>query len=173
MIKTQKEFVLSSLQRRTSFLLRVGVACYIPILAPKFSPLRDRKGPTTPPPRPRRPTPSLSTPCFRPPGPIARKNYPRLSVGFLLSPSRIKLAHCSPLTSVGATVKRGRGGAEPDAHRQAPSPLPIRTTCALRGHSLPTAQLTRGPTLTLLSFPTTPTARCSVTSPLSPHPGTI
>lgn len=186
MIKTQKEFVLSSLQKKVSFpplglcgLLQTNIGAKIRSAQGQE---RGHHAPT----RNEEPHALPSAPCFRPPGLIARKNYPRLSVGFLLSPSRIKLAHCSHLTSVGATVKWGKGGAEPDACRQASSPLPNRTTCraCTRASALlpppPTAQLTRGATLAFLSFPTTPTPRvpavaragaagCSVTSYLCPR----
>ena len=54
-------------------------------------------------PPPHRPAPGL------PRARAARKNYALLSVNFLLIPSRIKLAHCSQLTSVRTPVQLGGG----------------------------------------------------------------
>lgn len=56
------------------------------------------------------PTSSSSVPSLRPSWLIAQKNYPCLNIGFLLSPSGIKLAHCAHPTSVGATNSGGGEG---------------------------------------------------------------
>lgn len=63
-----------------------------------------------PPPAPRRPLPTVLPKTGLPGARVDRKNCSSCSVGFLLSPSRIKLAHCSHLTSVRARVQQGEGG---------------------------------------------------------------